>query len=104
MIAAALTGCADGLNTRISEIGSPQATQERKAREALAIQEAENARCASFGFRPGTDAFANCRLEMEKAKIGAAGAVMGVASQPVHQRPIDCTSSTFGPTTTTSCR
>lgn len=103
MIAIALTGCADGLNTRISEIGSPQDTQARKAREAQAIQDAENARCASFGFRPGTDAFANCRLEMEKAKIGAAGAVMGV-SQPAYQRPIDCTSSTFGPTTTTSCR
>lgn len=38
--------------------------------------------CTGFGFRPGTDAFANCRLQLEENRKAREIAALGVASSP----------------------
>src|SRR5258708_34490064 len=45
----------------ISEVANPGSTY--KSREA-----ADNARCRELGFKAGSDAFANCRLQLEAAR------------------------------------
>jgi tRNA(Ile)-lysidine synthase TilS/MesJ len=50
-----LTGCAE----MIAE--SNRAQQERDNRMRAELNEALNQRCAGYGFKPGTDAFATCK-------------------------------------------
>lgn len=50
-----LTGCAE----MIAE--SNRAQQERDNRMRAELNDALNQRCAGYGFKPGTDAFATCK-------------------------------------------
>jgi len=91
---AALAGCNTG-----------PATPE----EASLIQ----SQCQSFGFKPGTDAFANCVLQMDQARVadardrrqrvGAALAQVGQAQQRTYRQPVTCTAMRTGWMTTAQC-
>lgn len=77
-------------------------------RQARREEEASNAQCTSFGFTPGTAAFANCRLELAKAKIAADAVVRSAPQAPVVTaaplpRPMSCTSMVIGNVIHTDC-
>ncbi len=60
----ALAGCAAGDGTLtgfVSDIVNPG------AREA-ALERADNAKCREFGFEPRTEAYGNCRLQLEQIR------------------------------------
>jgi hypothetical protein len=77
--------------------------------EIAAIQR----QCDVYGFRPGTDAYSSCMLQLDQNRIASAterrrafGRALqqtGADMQAQQNRRISCTSSTFGTRTTTNC-
>jgi hypothetical protein len=66
---------------------SAQELAERAARVAAA----DEARCASYGFKKGTDEFARCRLELAKAHEATRAAVISAAiGRPVAPTHATC--------------
>jgi len=62
----ALSGCgtiADKTVQGIDYLFFPDAEERRKARQA-----ADDAKCQGYGFQPGTEAYGNCRLQLEQIR------------------------------------
>jgi len=75
------------------------------------IAEKDDATCQSYGFNPNTEAYGVCRMQQADLRNQAIhsqrqGAMAGLAiiqaSQP-RRVMTNCTSNTFGRTTTTNC-
>lgn len=73
VMALLLTACSSDPN---SFWRSPTLAMEARAKAA---EDRANTQCASFGFKPGTDAFANCRLRLAESDKRAA---MLLSAQP----------------------
>lgn len=78
------------------------------------IAAADNERCIGYGFKPGTDAYADCRLRIEEARqanyrAAAAVPMPSFQSAPLApyqiptNRPVNCTSVGAGAVVSTSC-
>lgn len=93
------------------------AKQEQQAAEAVQKDEAY---CRGIGTRPGSDAYANCRLTLRREAaqkeatdglaaqqagnaMSAVGAVLLAPQPQTYQRPVTCNSRTIYGTTTTQC-
>jgi hypothetical protein len=68
----ALAGCS-GSSERplIAQDGSARAAIEdlvRPGERQAAQRAADDAKCRELGFKPGTDAFGNCRLKLEQIR------------------------------------
>ena len=60
-------------------------------RELLGLPNVDDQRCQSYGFRPGTQGYANCRLTLE------------VSRQQRVRSPTNCTTALGGGMATTTC-
>jgi uncharacterized protein YceK len=56
--------------------------QEKAAEDAT--KAADDVKCREFGFKPGTDGYGNCRLQLEQMRVAKSG---GVASDPTTPAP-----------------
>lgn len=69
----------------------------------------DDAKCQSYGAKPGSDSYVNCRVAMEqehgrlrRALFGASASLLAAGSAPP-PRPITCTGTRMGTMTTASC-
>ena len=80
----ALTGCGGSTqHPLIAPDGSPAGNMEdlfRPGEREKAREAADDAKCREFGFKPGTDGYANCRLQLDTAR-STANAVAAAADQ-----------------------
>ena len=92
-LALALAGCAanwetDGTFTGfVKEVANPGSTYEARQAAEKAQQAANDAKCRELGFKPETDAYGNCRLQLEqiRATKQAAAAQRAAAQNRQHQ-------------------
>ena len=79
----------------------------------------DDSQCVSYGFKPGTDAYGNCRLQLDQGRqerrTAVAAAILShpyvpppvyQVPMPVHTappRPVTCNSTGFGNMVTTNC-
>lgn len=83
-----------------------------QATDPAARAAAHAAQCQQFGFRPGTDNFAACRLRLEEGakqefaesrrRIGNALLAASVMSQPPRQTVTNCSQTPWGAITCTT--
>ena len=66
MVAGCATAPDGSLRARVTDIVQPGARQEAKQASAAAQRVADDARCRQLGFKPGTDGYGNCRLQLEQ--------------------------------------
>ncbi|PHN49134.1 hypothetical protein [Pseudomonas amygdali] len=98
-------------------VNKQQEQQEQQEIEAAKAQQAvaDDAQCQSYGAKPGSDAYVGCRMQLDaqraqSGKIRRQRALQllinGQQPQRVYQMPgqTNCTSTTYGETTTTNCR
>ena len=70
----ALAGCApdwetDGTLTGfVKEVANPGSTYKARQAAEKARQAANDAKCRELGFKPDTDAYGNCRLQLEQIR------------------------------------
>ena len=63
----ALGGCAGGLDAIFGEPVALRVERER-FKQQVALQSADDAKCREYGFKPGTEAYGNCRLQLEQIR------------------------------------
>jgi len=82
--------------------GCETAAEERARRDA-----SDQQRCESFGFELGTEAYANCRLQIDTSRRAAAAALLGLQQRPLYVPPpaavVRPAPVLRAPNTTTSC-
>ncbi len=101
MLLVALAGC-----------GTPEERAARAAQEAAQQEARKDAQCKSYGSRPDSDAYVNCRVQIDQseAAINAAAAERSAAelratgARLMNGQPTTrCTSTPFGNTIQTNC-
>lgn len=73
---------------------------------------ADNNRCIGYGFKPGTDAYAQCRMQVDQQRVAAnRETIRRITSNtytplptPVVPTHTNCTSTMIGNTMQTQCR
>lgn len=58
----------------ISEVASPGSTYKQR-------EIADDKKCHEYGFKKGTDAYANCRLRLDQARAGQRNSIVRSAQQ-----------------------
>ena len=53
-------------------LGGCQTLEESRAAQRAAAQAQDDQKCQGFGARPGTDAYVNCRAQLDSARTNAA--------------------------------
>ncbi len=98
-------------------VGCVNQQQEQRDIDAAKARQAVNddAKCQSYGAKPGSDAYVSCRVQLDTLRAQAdevrrqrALQMLMNCQQPqkVYQMPgqTNCTSTTYGQTTNTNCR
>ena len=82
-----LPGCANLINNSI--FGPPIEVQVERERERLheARQARDDAKCRELGFKPGTEAYGNCRLQLEQIRATSSAAASAKTRKATHQSP-----------------
>jgi hypothetical protein len=85
----------------------------------ISMQRGNQERCSGYGFQPGTDAYAQCLMNLDRDRDQANNALLnavagGFASRPIitpvpapmpqASHPIMCTTTQIGATGTTLCQ
>jgi hypothetical protein len=68
-LAVAVTGCSGGPPARDGTIGAIIQDTQRPGDRQAAWRTIDDAKCRDFGFKPGTDAYGNCRLQLEQMRV-----------------------------------
>ena len=89
-----LAGCAsapDGsLRAHVTDVVSPGARQEVKRSATKVQRAADDAKCKGLGFKPGTEGFGNCQLQLEQIRaIERAAAEAARAGVQARRRAVD---------------
>ncbi|WP_247513359.1 hypothetical protein [Bradyrhizobium sp. 157] len=85
------------------------------SQERATAERADNAQCSNYGLKPGTAEFAQCRMSMDQHRQARVGAALQQIDRNNREaadynerrlaRPtINCTGTTTGNTTNTTCR
>ena len=92
-LALALAGCAanwetDGTLTGfVEEVANPGSTYKARQAAEKARQAAGDRKCRELGFKPDTDAYGNCRLQLEQIRATRQAAAAQRAAAATWEQP-----------------